>query len=89
MPKGHRSSPPPGLPSVQGVFGGPKASSCEDANIAFGSRQAPVHLTYALVFYFEALLYVLLNCALSLQELDDNLVALGATFRITLVKPIS
>jgi hypothetical protein len=47
-----------------------------------------VHLTNVLVFYFEALLYVLLDCALSLLELDDNLVALGATFRITLVKPI-
>jgi hypothetical protein len=41
-----------------------------------------------LSFYFEALLYILLYCALSLQELDDNLVALGATFRITLVNPI-
>jgi hypothetical protein len=47
-----------------------------------------VHRTNALVFYFEALLYVLLDCALSLYELDDNLVALGATFRITLVNPI-
>jgi hypothetical protein len=34
-------------------------------------------------------LYVSLDCALlSLYELDDNLVALGATFRITLVDPI-
>jgi hypothetical protein len=47
-----------------------------------------VHLTNALVFYFEALLYVLLDCALSLYELDDNLVALGAIFWITLVDPI-
>jgi hypothetical protein len=30
------------------------------------SRQAPVHLTNALVFYVEALFYVLLGCALSL-----------------------
>jgi hypothetical protein len=51
---------------VQGVFGGPQAPSVMDANIAFGSRQAPMHLINALVFYFEALLYVLLNCALSL-----------------------
>jgi hypothetical protein len=48
-----------------------------------------VHLTNALVFYFKALRYVLLDCALSLYELDDNLVALGATFPITLVNPIS
>jgi hypothetical protein len=48
-----------------------------------------VHLTNALIFYFEALLYVSLDCALSLYELDDNLVALGATFQITLVNPIS
>jgi hypothetical protein len=41
-----------------------------------------------LSFIFEALLYVLLDCALGLLELDDNLVALGATFRITLVNPI-
>jgi hypothetical protein len=47
-----------------------------------------VHLTNVLVFYFEDLLYVLLDCALSLYELDDNLVALGATFQITLVNPI-
>jgi hypothetical protein len=38
---------------------------CEDTNIYFGSRQAPVHLINALIFYFEALLYVLLDCALS------------------------
>jgi hypothetical protein len=50
---------------VQWVFGGLQASSCEDANI-IGSRQAPVHLINALIFYFEALLYVLLDCALSL-----------------------
>jgi hypothetical protein len=48
-----------------------------------------VHLTNTLVFYFEALLYVLLDYALSLQELDDNIVALGVTFLITLVNPIS
>jgi hypothetical protein len=48
-----------------------------------------VHLTNALVFYFEALLYILLDCALlSLYKLDDNLVALGATFWITIVNPI-
>jgi hypothetical protein len=47
-----------------------------------------VHLTNVLVFYFKALLYVLLNCALTLYELYDNLVALGATFRVTLVNPI-
>jgi hypothetical protein len=47
-----------------------------------------VHLTNTLVFYFKALLYVLLDCALSLYELDDNLVALGGTFRVTLVNPI-
>jgi hypothetical protein len=47
-----------------------------------------VHLTNGLVFYFEALLYVLLDCALSLYELDGSLVALGAIFRITLVDSI-
>jgi hypothetical protein len=47
-----------------------------------------VHLTNVIVFYFEVLFYVLFDCALSLYELDDNLVALGATFRITLVNPI-
>jgi hypothetical protein len=48
-----------------------------------------VHLTNALVFYFEALLYILLDSALSIYELDDNLFALGATFQITLANPIS
>jgi hypothetical protein len=51
---------------VQWVFRGPQASSGEDTNIAFGSRQAPVHLINALVFYFKALLYDLLDCVLSL-----------------------
>jgi hypothetical protein len=37
---------------VQWVFGGPQASSCEDANIV-RSREAPVHLTNAHVFYFK------------------------------------
>jgi hypothetical protein len=69
-------------------YGGPRASSCDDANI-FGSRQAPVHLPNSLVFYFEGLLYVLLDYALSLLELDDNLLALGATFQIILINPIS
>jgi hypothetical protein len=50
---------------VQWMFVGPQVSSCEDANIV-KSRQAPVHLTNTLIFYFEALLYVLLDCALSL-----------------------
>jgi hypothetical protein len=35
---------------VQGVFGGPQASRCEDTNITFGSRQAPMHLIMLLVF---------------------------------------
>ncbi len=35
---------------VQWTFGGPKASSYEDANIV-ESRQAPVHPTKVLVFY--------------------------------------
>jgi hypothetical protein len=51
---------------VQRVLEGPQASSYEDTNNCLGLRQAPVHLTNALVFYFEALPYVLLDCALSL-----------------------
>jgi hypothetical protein len=42
------------------------SAKCEDTNIAFRSRQTPVHLTNALVFYFKDLLSVLLDCALSL-----------------------
>jgi hypothetical protein len=42
------------------------SAKCEDTNIAFGSRQASVHLTNTLVFYFDALLCVLLDCALSI-----------------------
>jgi hypothetical protein len=45
---------------IQWVFEGPQMSSYEDANILFESRQAPVHLTNAHVFYFNALIYVLL-----------------------------
>jgi hypothetical protein len=33
---------------------------------SFGLRQVPMYLINAFVFYFEALLYVLLDCALSL-----------------------
>jgi hypothetical protein len=35
---------------VRWVFGGPQVPSVVDANIAFGSRYAPVHLTMLLVF---------------------------------------
>jgi hypothetical protein len=35
---------------VQWTFGGPQAPSVVDANIAFGSRQASVHLTIILEF---------------------------------------
>jgi hypothetical protein len=38
---------------VQWAFGGPQASSGEDTNIAFGSRQAPVHLTTFLEFHLS------------------------------------
>jgi hypothetical protein len=48
-----------------------------------------VHLTNALLFYFESLRYVLLDYASSLYELNDNLVALGGTFMITLINHIS
>jgi hypothetical protein len=44
-----------------------------------------VHLTNSPVFYFESLLYGLLDCALSLYELYDAIVALRPTFLITLV----
>jgi hypothetical protein len=44
----------------------------------------------SLTFILNIYLYVSLDCALLSQyELDDNLVALGATFRIILVDPIS
>jgi hypothetical protein len=51
---------------VQKEYGGPQAPSCMDTNLAIGSRQASVHLADALVFYFEVLFYVLLDCAISL-----------------------
>jgi hypothetical protein len=38
---------------VRQVFRGSQASSCKDTNIAFRSRQAPVHHTIILDFYFE------------------------------------
>jgi hypothetical protein len=38
---------------VQWVFGGPQTSGGEDTNTAFGSRQAPVHLTTFLEFYLS------------------------------------
>jgi hypothetical protein len=37
---------------VQKAYHGPQASSCEDTNIAFGSRQAPVHHTKSLALTF-------------------------------------
>jgi hypothetical protein len=51
--------------SVKGVWWS-TSTKYEDTNIAFRSRQALVHLTNALIIYFEVLLYVLLDCALSL-----------------------
>jgi hypothetical protein len=36
---------------IQWAFGGPQASNVVDANIAFGSRQVPMHLTTILEFY--------------------------------------
>jgi hypothetical protein len=41
-----------------------------------------------LVFYFESLFYVLVDCALSLYELYDTIDALRSTFLITLVNII-
>jgi hypothetical protein len=41
-------------------------AKCEDINIDFESRQAPVYLTYALVIYFESFTLCLFDCALSL-----------------------
>jgi hypothetical protein len=37
--------------SPKGV-GWSTSAKCEDTNISFGSRQASVHLTNALIFYF-------------------------------------
>jgi hypothetical protein len=41
---------------VRWTIGGPQAPSVMDANIAFGSRQAPVHLTTIFEFIFILLL---------------------------------
>jgi hypothetical protein len=49
----------------QWVFGGPQASSVRILILILDQGKAPVHLINALIFYFEALLYVLLDCALS------------------------
>jgi hypothetical protein len=41
-----------------------------------------------IVFYFESLLNVLFDCALSLYELYDTIVALRSTFLFILVNPL-
>jgi hypothetical protein len=47
--------------------------------------QAPVYLTQCLLsFIFKSLLYVLVECALSLWELYDTVVALRYTFLVIL-----
>jgi hypothetical protein len=54
---------------VQGAFGGPQATSVVDANIAFGSRQAPVHLTTTLEFMLSFyILIMILGCALGYRS---------------------
>ncbi len=50
---------------VPEVFGDPQASSVRILILILDQGKAPVHLINALIFYFEALLYVLLDCALS------------------------
>jgi hypothetical protein len=51
---------------VQGAFGGPQAPSVMDANIAFESRQVPVHLTNAHCLYFESCSMFYFDCAISI-----------------------
>jgi hypothetical protein len=50
---------------VRWVFGGPQVLSGEDANILV-IKASTVHLTNALVFYFERFTLCLFECALSL-----------------------
>jgi hypothetical protein len=61
------------------VFGGPQASSNEDTNLALdqGKPWLLIFFNYILMFYFD--------CALSLYELYDAIVALRSTVLITLV----
>jgi hypothetical protein len=51
---------------VQGAFGGTQVPSVVDANIAFESRQVPVHLTNAHCLYFESCFMFYFDCAISI-----------------------
>jgi hypothetical protein len=50
---------------VQWVFGGPQASSCEDANIVLDQGKPWCIEPDLIVFCFWILLYVIVGCALS------------------------
>jgi hypothetical protein len=59
--------------SAKGVWWSTSAK-CEHTNIAFGSRQSPVHLTIILEFYLNLILFMILGCALGHRSWIDALV---------------
>jgi hypothetical protein len=48
---------------AQGVFGGPQASSCEDANIVVikAGPSKPIHLPWALFTFISYLLFLIVH----------------------------
>jgi hypothetical protein len=52
---------------VQGMFGGPQASSCEDTNI-FVIKTSLMHPTLSLSFVYLYILFMILECALGYRS---------------------
>jgi hypothetical protein len=52
---------------VQVMFGGPQASSCEDANIVV-IKTSLMHLTLSLSFVYLYILFMILECALGYRS---------------------
>jgi hypothetical protein len=65
------------------------STKCEDTNIAFGSRQAPVHITNILELYFSLCFNYNSWMCIRLWELDWCPSCIKVTFRSILVNPIA
>jgi hypothetical protein len=72
---------------VQWRIGGPQASSGEDTNLVLDQGKPRCIPPKSLYFMFEDLFIILVDCALSLQDLYDTVATLGFSFPIILVYP--
>jgi hypothetical protein len=69
------------------IVGGPQVSSGEDTNLALDQDKPQCIPPKSLSFIFKTLFRILVDCALSLQDLYGTIAALGFSFPIILVYP--